>query len=280
MTNTAKWVVGIVVIIVVVGLAVWWSQSNKSTPANTSQNQEQTANQTPTPPKVTGAVKLSSKEGVGNFLVDSNGMTLYYFAKDSLGKSNCSAGPCLNNWPIYSQSSVVAQSPLLQTDFAQITRDDGAKQTTYKGWPVYYFVKDAKPGDTLGIGVLNTWDVFPNPFYTVMFENQDSVGGNYLVDPKGMALYTFTKDKQASGATPPVSNCTAACLKMWPVFNTSPIIAPSSELKNSDFTSFKRADGATQTAYKGWPLYYYATDTKPGDVLGQNFNKVWFVAKP
>ena len=41
-----------------------------------------------------------------------------------------------------------------------VTRDDGLKQWAYKGKPVYAFVKDGKPGDTVGDGFLNgAWHI-------------------------------------------------------------------------------------------------------------------------
>ena len=33
-----------------------------------------------------------------------------------------------------------------------------------------------------------------------------------------------------------------------------------------------------QTAFMGRPLYYFSDDAKPGDVKGQGFNDVWYVA--
>jgi hypothetical protein len=41
---------------------------------------------------------------------------------------------------------------LKASDFASITREDGKKQTTYKGMPLYYFARDAASGDTKGDG--------------------------------------------------------------------------------------------------------------------------------
>lgn len=38
-----------------------------------------------------------------------------------------------------------------------IKRDDGTRQVTIGGWPVYRFSKDTKPGDTNGQGVGGTW---------------------------------------------------------------------------------------------------------------------------
>jgi predicted lipoprotein with Yx(FWY)xxD motif len=41
-----------------------------------------------------------------------------------------------------------------------------------------------------------------------------------------------------------------------------------------------REDGEKQTSYKGWPLYYFFKDKKPGDVSGEGVNSVWYVIYP
>ena len=104
------------------------------------------------------AVKVAKKEGFGSYLTDINGMTLYYFKKDTAGKSACE-GPCVENWPLYYRETVAPKDGLAASDFGSITRPDGKKQTTYKGMPLYYFAKDKKPGDTLGQGVKDAWYV-------------------------------------------------------------------------------------------------------------------------
>lgn len=91
------------------------------------------------------------KDGV---LVGSNGMTLYVFDKDAGGKSMCN-GPCADNWP----PLVAPEGAKDSGDFTVITRDDGRKQYAYKGKPLYYWVKDKKPGDRTGDGVNNVWHV-------------------------------------------------------------------------------------------------------------------------
>ena len=89
-------------------------------------------------------------------LVGPNGMTLYTFDKDPANgsKSACN-GQCAANWP-----------PLAATADAQpmggysvVTRDDGARQWAYKGKPLYYWVKDTKPGDRTGDGVNGAWRI-------------------------------------------------------------------------------------------------------------------------
>ena len=89
-------------------------------------------------------------------LVGPNGMTLYTFDKDEAGsgKSVCN-GPCATNWP----PLMAATSDAAQGDFSVITRDDGSKQWAIKGKPVYYWVKDSKPGDKTGDGFNKVWHV-------------------------------------------------------------------------------------------------------------------------
>ena len=38
-----------------------------------------------------------------------------------------------------------------------------------------------------------------------------------------------------------------------------------------------RDDGATQIAFFGMPLYYFAADAAAGDVKGQGLNDKWYV---
>jgi predicted lipoprotein with Yx(FWY)xxD motif len=110
--------------------------------------------------QASGMVKTAEKAGMGAFLVDGNGMTLYHFKNDSAGKSMCS-GSCIEKWPAYYAEKITTAPRLNTKDFGTIKRDDGKKQTTYKGQPLYYFAKDKKPGDTFGNGLGSVWQVAP-----------------------------------------------------------------------------------------------------------------------
>jgi predicted lipoprotein with Yx(FWY)xxD motif len=91
----------------------------------------------------------------GKVLTNDNGMTLYVFDKDSGGKSACN-GPCAGNWPPLK----VAAGSMAMGDYGMITRDDGSKQWTYKGHPLYNWKNDKKPGDITGDGFLNgAWHI-------------------------------------------------------------------------------------------------------------------------
>jgi predicted lipoprotein with Yx(FWY)xxD motif len=90
----------------------------------------------------------------GGVLTGPNGMTLYTFDKDEAGagKSVCN-GPCATNWPPF----MATDSDKPMGNYSVITRDDGSKQWAMKGKPLYYWVKDSKPGDNMGDGFNNVW---------------------------------------------------------------------------------------------------------------------------
>lgn len=92
-----------------------------------------------------------------------------------------------------------------------------------------------------------------------------------LTGPNGMALYTFDKDTADSGK----SVCNGPCATLWP-----PLFASDSDKGSAGYSVVVRDEGKKQWAYKGKPLYYFARDTKPGEVTGDGFNKVWSTARP
>jgi len=104
------------------------------------------------------AVMKMTKDGLGSYLTDAKMMTLYWFKKDAPGKSAC-AGACVEKWPIYYRETVAAGEGTKAEDFGTITREDGKKQTTFRGYPLYYWAGDKAPGDTKGQGVNNIWYV-------------------------------------------------------------------------------------------------------------------------
>lgn len=86
---------------------------------------------------------------------------------------------------------------------------------------------------------------------------------NYMVDAEGMSLYEFDKD------TLNTSNCVDGCLDIWPIFS-----APTTQ--NSDFGAINNS----HTTYLSHPLYYFANDTKAGDVNGDKVKNVWHLVYP
>ena len=87
-------------------------------------------------------------------MVDHKGMTLYTFDKDAGGKSMCN-DDCAKNWPPLAATA----EDKADGAYSIITRADGSLQWAKDGMALYFWVKDAKPGDTTGHGVKEVWEV-------------------------------------------------------------------------------------------------------------------------
>jgi predicted lipoprotein with Yx(FWY)xxD motif len=91
----------------------------------------------------------------GKVLVDTKGMTLYTWDRDTTaGKSSCN-GQCATNWPPLLASADAKTSG----EWTIVARDDGKKQWAYKGKPLYYWKDDKKVGDVEGDNRGNVWHV-------------------------------------------------------------------------------------------------------------------------
>jgi predicted lipoprotein with Yx(FWY)xxD motif len=103
-----------------------------------------------------------SHTAAGDALAGPNGMTLYVLTLDSAGTSTCTKGPCAATWPAFKGdgSQVTAGSGVSGT-WGTATWDDGTKQVTHNGQPVYFYSGDSAPGDSTGQGTNNTWFIAP-----------------------------------------------------------------------------------------------------------------------
>ena len=97
------------------------------------------------------------------------------------------------------------------------------------------------------------------------------MSGGMLVGPNGMTLYTFDRDTAGSGK----SVCNGQCATNWP-----PLMATDADKPMGDYMVITRDDGKKQWAMKGKPLYYWAKDTKAGDMTGDGVaNNSWHIIK-
>jgi predicted lipoprotein with Yx(FWY)xxD motif len=96
---------------------------------------------------------ISTTKGTdGAYLVGSSGRALYLWVADVGGKSVCS-GACAKAWPpLTTTGTPTAGTGVNASDLGTVMRADGTKQVTYKGHPLYYFVKDKDDGDAYGQG--------------------------------------------------------------------------------------------------------------------------------
>lgn len=136
-------------------------------------------------------LEFSAQELTGRYLVDGNGRTLYYFSKDASDLNACT-GKCLELWPVFYSDTLKVPAELNAADFGELTRPDGTKQTTYNGWPLYYYAKDEKAGDINGEAFNNVWFVINAPAFAALGSKADI--GLFLTDSNGLTLYYFDKD--------------------------------------------------------------------------------------
>jgi predicted lipoprotein with Yx(FWY)xxD motif len=99
-----------------------------------------------TPSGGTVAIKTGKVGGV-TVLTNAAGRTVYTFAADSPGKSNCYSS-CAAYWPPVTGSPSHASG--IPGTFGTTTRTDGTKQVTWNGHPLYTYVADGGPGQAKG----------------------------------------------------------------------------------------------------------------------------------
>ncbi|MDQ7805890.1 SCO0930 family lipoprotein [Amycolatopsis sp. A133] len=147
-----------------------------------------------------GAVKLSASkiDGLGDAIVDQNGMTLYLFQKDSKkAKTSACNGDCAKTWPAVLSNGKVELQGIDSKLLGSVKRADGTEQVTIGGWPVYTFSKDTKPGDANGQGVNGTWFVI-EPAGCKVGSNPATAAGQQQA-PAGSGA--GTSDSSGSGGT-------------------------------------------------------------------------------
>ncbi|MEH0842011.1 hypothetical protein V6U81_06420 [Micromonospora sp. CPCC 205711] len=146
------------------------------------------AEQAPPPADVRLTDQLVGKKvaRMGNVVMDQDGWILYRFDKDSADppSSNC-VDKCAQVWP----PALTDGNPQLQgvsdDKVGTVTRQDGTRQITIGGWPVYRYIGDKKPGQWKGQGVGGTW---------------------FVVDPNGKKNLTCLPTGTPKAVAPPASS--------------------------------------------------------------------------
>jgi uncharacterized surface protein with fasciclin (FAS1) repeats/predicted lipoprotein with Yx(FWY)xxD motif len=219
---------------------------------------------------------LTIKEdpNLGFMFADANGRSLYYFSRDVNGDNNCSGG-CANNWPIFYAEEINISNPAFDASLIGTIEVDGENQTTYNGWPLYYFANDEN-GSVNGDGVGSVWFA-AKPDYSIMIANGQLVGNNgenyiineageyvngegntqYYIDfQTGRTLYRFINDEADQsnfGGNPSV----------WPLYTTEIDQLPSL-ISTDDLNVIEN----NQLSFRANPLYFFGSDEDRGDTKG------------
>lgn len=97
-----------------------------------------------------GTIVQAHSSSLGRLLTDGHGRTLYLFEADQPNVSKLSAAG-LSIWPPFAATGKLqAKSGALAAKIGTITGADNKPQVTYDRHPLYYYVGDAKPGQTSG----------------------------------------------------------------------------------------------------------------------------------
>jgi len=128
---------------------------------------------TPTPDAKAAADKKADAVGIltkkliaatipkmGQVVTDAKGWVLYRFDLDSAkpSASTCS-GKCAKIWPPVLTDGTPELDGIPAKLVGTVERDDGSKQVTLNGWPLYRYIGDPKPGAWKGQMVSGTWFV-------------------------------------------------------------------------------------------------------------------------
>lgn len=98
-----------------------------------------------------GPAKIGRTKAGRQVLQTPAGMTLYVYDKDPVGRgqSNCT-NTCAKSWPPFTPKSLATARRTSNAEWKLIARDDGSKQWSYKGRPLYTFYRDEAPGESRG----------------------------------------------------------------------------------------------------------------------------------
>jgi predicted lipoprotein with Yx(FWY)xxD motif len=100
------------------------------------------------------AVLLGTKHSkLGTVLMSGEKkLTVYLFEADKGTTSTCN-GACAKVWPpVTTTGAIKTLGAAKAAEVGTSTRADGTKQVTYKGHPLYFYVKDKDDGDAYGQG--------------------------------------------------------------------------------------------------------------------------------
>jgi predicted lipoprotein with Yx(FWY)xxD motif len=104
----------------------------------------------------------------------------------------------------------------------------------------------------------------------------DSDLGKVLTAADGKTVYMFMPDAQGD------PTCTADCAKAWPPLTVADgaSVTGGEGVDASLLGTATHSEAGTQVTYNGWPLYYFAGDSAPGDTNGQGQGGVWYALDP
>lgn len=94
---------------------------------------------------------------LGRYFSTPAGLTLYVTDGDTVANQSTCNGDCAIAWIPFTAAESLSLPPGVTGELALFDREDGSKQLSYNGMPLYTYNADPGPGSTLGSGVGGTW---------------------------------------------------------------------------------------------------------------------------
>jgi predicted lipoprotein with Yx(FWY)xxD motif len=138
------------------------SDDDSAAPETTSAPTTTEAPVTTTPPADTGPATVAVAEvaGVGEALVDGDGLTLYLFDQDD-GTSSACTGACADAWPALVADGEPAGGDGVDASLLSTADGQVPDHVAYNGHLLYTFSGDSAPGDANGVGLPGWFPVDP-----------------------------------------------------------------------------------------------------------------------
>ena len=129
-------------------LAACGEESVAPPPAAPAEPAAAAADSAPAASARTGRRVRAFRSQFGTIVGDRRRLAFYFFDKEKRGRSEC-YGACARAWPpVLTKGRPVALAGIPQRLLGTTRRRGGARQVTYRGRPVYYYVADG-PGRVL-----------------------------------------------------------------------------------------------------------------------------------
>lgn len=221
----------------------------------------------------------------GYVLSNAKGFTLYQRAD---GAGDCNA-ECEKDWRPF-QAPVLLNAEKARP-FGFVRRDDGTRQWSRDGRALYSYVEDRVAGEVNG-DVFKDWQaviLYPAVQPPADITVQMSGNGEVYADSQGRTLYSFYCFDEAPDHLPcdtrgapqmyrlSICGTPETCMATWqpvvasenakPVGKTWSIVAIDPTGKQL-FADEEATNALHVWAYNGRPVFTYAMDKQPGDIMG------------
>jgi len=224
-------------------------------------------------------LKSANIPAYAGVLENSTSFSLYVLSNEKGAKLHCT-GSCLSTWkPLVVKSSVksVTVARTVKGRIGFVKRTIKTKQVTFNTYPVYTYVGDTGPNQSMGQDVTSNGGIWhlvhaaakslgATPYLPAL--NSTNVATTYkgvLANTSLHSLYVLSAEK---GGT---LHCTGSCVSIWPpllVPNSTTSVPLSAGVKGT--IGFVIRGSMKQVTFNTYPVYTYSGDSGPSQSCGEN----------